>query len=119
MRIRATRIRNCDYRSHTLFKSPSHNLNRIQLHSNILREKVHCSQVSNGNRNRLDHKSFYQSKLERLLHNPEDCKNELQRLKIITNECANRKLVKFQVFSDSAHQAELERYQGYMKLDDK
>ena len=24
-------------------------------------KKVHCSQVSNGNKNRLDHESFYQS----------------------------------------------------------
>ena len=41
-------------------------------------KKVHCSQVSNGNKNRLDHKSFYQSNIERLLHlNPDDCKVEL------------------------------------------
>ena len=39
-------------------------------------KKVHCSQVSNGNKNRLDHESFYQSNIERLLHlNPDDCKN--------------------------------------------
>ena len=31
-------------------------------------KKVHCSQVSNGNKNRLDHESFYQSNIERLLH---------------------------------------------------
>ena len=29
-------------------------------------KKVHCSQVSNGNKNRLDHESFYQSNIERL-----------------------------------------------------
>ena len=46
-------------------------------------KKVHCSQVSNGIKNRLDHESFYQSNLERLLHlNPDDCKNELLRLNI-------------------------------------
>ena len=28
-------------------------------------------------------------------------------------------MVNFQVFPDSAHQAELERYQGHIKLDDK
>ena len=28
-------------------------------------------------------------------------------------------MVKFQVFADSAHQAELERYQGHIKLEDK
>ena len=30
-------------------------------------KKVHCSQVSNGNKNRLDHESFHQSNIERLL----------------------------------------------------
>ena len=41
-------------------------------------KKVHCSQVSNGNKNRPDHESFYQTILERLLHlSPEDCKNEI------------------------------------------
>ena len=39
-------------------------------------KKVHCSQVSNANKNRLDHESFYQSNIKRLLHlSPEDCKN--------------------------------------------
>ena len=38
-------------------------------------KKVHCSQFSNGNKNRLDYESFYQSNIERLLHlNPDDCK---------------------------------------------
>ena len=42
-------------------------------------KKKHCSQVSNGNKNRLDHESFYQSNIERLLHlSSEDCKNELK-----------------------------------------
>ena len=41
-------------------------------------KKVHCSQVSNGNKNGLDHESFYQSNIEGLLHlSPEDWKNEL------------------------------------------
>ena len=31
-------------------------------------KKVHCCQVSNGNKNRLDHESFYQGNIERLLH---------------------------------------------------
>ena len=83
-------------------------------------KKVHCSQVSNGNKNRLDHESFYQSNIERLLHlNPEDCKNELLRLNITRNKNTDRKLVYFQVFADSVHQAELERYQGHIKLDEK
>ena len=83
-------------------------------------KKVHCSQVSNGNKNRLDHESFYQSNIERLLHlNPDDCKNELLRLNITRNRNTDRKIVNFQVFADSVHQAQLERYQGHIKLDEK
>ena len=83
-------------------------------------KKVHCSQVSNGNKNRLDHESFYQSNIVRLLHlNPDDCKNKLLRLNITRNKNTDRKLVYFQVFADSVHQAELERYQGHIKLDEK
>ena len=49
----------------------------------ISEKKVHCSQVSNRNKNRLDHESFYQSNIERLLHlSPQDCKNELRRLNL-------------------------------------
>ena len=82
-------------------------------------KKVHCSQVSNGNKNRLDQESFYQSNIERLLHlNPDDCKNELLRLNITRNKNTDRKIVFFQVFADSVHQAELERYQGHIKLDE-
>ena len=74
-------------------------------------KKVHCSQVSNGNKNRLDHESFYQSNIEKLQHlSPEDCKNEINRLKLTTNKGTNQKLVNIQIFPDSAHQAELERY---------
>ena len=81
-------------------------------------KKVHCSQVSNGNKNRLDHESFYQSNIERLIYfNPQDCKNELRRLNLTQNIGTNRKLVSFQVFSDSAHQAELEKNQGHIRLD--
>ena len=69
-------------------------------------KKVHCSQISNGNKNRLHHESFYQSNIERLMHiNPE-------RLKITSNKGKIRKLVCFQVFTDSAHQAVLEKNQG-------
>ena len=83
-------------------------------------KKVHCSQFSNGNKNRLDHESFYQSNIERLLHlNPDDCKNELLRLNITRNKNTDRKLVYFQVFADPVHQAELKRYQGHIKLDEK
>ena len=46
-------------------------------------KKIHCSQVSNSNKNRLNHESFYQSNIERLLHLiPADCKNELKRLNV-------------------------------------
>ena len=83
-------------------------------------KKVHRSQVSNGNKNRLDHESFYQSNIERLLHlNPEDCKNELRRLNLTRNKHSDRKTVSFQVFADCVHKAELERYQGHVKLDEK
>ena len=50
---------------------------------------------------------------------PEYCKNELQRLKIPSNKGTNKKLVNIQVFPDPAHQAELERYLGHIKLNDK
>ena len=60
MRIGTTRIKNNKYSSHVLFKIPSYNIKRIKIYSNTLREKVHCSQVSNGNKNRLDHEYFNQ-----------------------------------------------------------
>ena len=83
-------------------------------------KKVHCSQVSISNKNRLDYESFYQSNIERLLHlSPGDCKTELKRLNLPKNKGTNRKLVNFQVFPDSAHQAELEKYQGHIRLDTK
>ena len=79
--------------------------------------KIHFSQVSNGNKNRLDHKSFYQSNIERFLHlKPEDCKKELLRFNLTRNKNSKRKIVNFQVFTDPAHQAELERYQGHIKI---
>ena len=44
-------------------------------------KKVPCSQVSNGNKNRPNQKSFYQSSIVKIIDpNPEDCKKELQRL---------------------------------------
>ena len=59
-------------------------------------KKVHCSQVSNGNKNRLEHEPFYQSNIERLLHlSPQGCKNELKRLNLTPNTGANRKLLNF------------------------
>ena len=78
------------------------------------------SQISNRNKNRLDRESFYQSNIERLLHlKAQDCKSELLRLNLTKNKISNRKIVNFQVFTDSAHQADLERYQEHIKLDKK
>ena len=77
----------------------------------ISKKKVHSSQFSNGNKKRLDHEYFYRSNIERLLElEPEDCMNDLKD---------SRKLVNFQVFPDSAHQAQLEHHQVHIQLDDK
>ena len=55
-------------------------------------KEVHCSQVSNGNKHRLDHESFYQNFIERLLHlNTDDCKNELLRLNLTRNKNTDKK----------------------------
>ena len=55
-----------------------------------------------------------------MLHlSPEDCKNELKRVNLTPNIGSNRKLVNFQVFLDLAHQAELEKHQGHIRLDTK
>ena len=99
-------------------KARSTTLTGYKFTATFSEKKVHCSQVSNGNKSRLDHESFYQSNIERLLHrNPQDCKNELRRINLTQNDGTNRKLVSFHVFQDSAHQAELERYQGHIRLD--
>ena len=95
-------------------------LTGYQITATFSEKKVYCSQVSNGNKNRIDHESFYQSSIERLLHlQSENCKTELLRLNLTTNKNSNRKLKNFQIFTDSAHQAQLERYQGQIKLDEK
>ena len=93
-------------------KARSTTLTGYKFTATFSENKVHCSQVSNGNENRLDHESFYQSNIKRLLHlSPQDCKNELRRLNL-TNVETNRKLVFFQVFTDLAHQAD--RHTIYM-----
>ena len=77
-------------------KARSTTLTGYNITATFSEKKVHCSQVSNGNKNRLDHESFYQSNIERLLHlSPQDCKNELRRLNLTQNDGMNRKLVKF------------------------
>ena len=99
-------------------KARSTTLTGYKFTATFSEKKVHCSQVSNGIKNRLDHESFYQSIIERLLNlNPQACKKEIRQLNLTKNDGPNRKLVNFQVFPDSAHQAELEKYQGHIRLD--
>ena len=99
-------------------KARSTTLTGYKFKATFSEKKVHCSQVSNGNKNRLDHESFYQSNIERLLHlSPQDYKNELKRLNLTQNDGMNRKLVNFHIFADLAHQAELEKHQGHIRLD--
>ena len=60
-------------------KTQSTTLTGYKFTATFSEKKVHCSQVSNGNKNRLDHESFYQSNIKRSLHlSPQDCKNELK-----------------------------------------
>ena len=40
-------------------------------------------------------------------------------MNITRNKTTDRKTVNFQVFDNSVHQAELEQYQGQIKLDEK
>ena len=99
------------------------------LHKNAINQVTQCESepqaiettnrvASNGIKNRLDHESFYQNNIERLLHlSPQDCKNELRRLNLTQNDGLNRKLVNFQVFPGLAHQAETEKHQGHIRLD--
>ena len=99
-------------------KARSTTLTGYKFTATFSEKKVHCSQVSNGNKNRLDHESFYQSNIEILLHlSIQECKNELRRLNLAQNVGTNRKLVNFQVFPDLAHKAELEKHQGHIRLD--
>ena len=87
MRNRTTSCRNYKCNSDTVFKVRATTVAGYKFTATFSEKKVHCSQVSNGNKNRLDHESFYQSNIERLLHlNPDDCKNELLRLNITRNK---------------------------------
>ena len=64
-------------------KARATTLTGCEFTATFFEKKLPCSQVSNGNENRLDHESFYQNNIKRLLHlSPDDCKNELYRLKI-------------------------------------
>ena len=118
MRIRTTSQRNNKYSATLYLKARSTTFTGYKFIASFSEKKVHCSQVSNGNKNRLDHESFYQSNIEKFLHlSPQDCKNELRRLNLTQNDGMNRKLVNFQVFPDLAHQAEIEKHQGHIRLD--
>ena len=118
MAIRTTSHRSTNVIATLYSKARSETLTGYKFTATFSEKKVPCSQVSNGNKNRLDHESFYQSNIERLLYlNPQDCKNELRQLNLAQNDETNRKLVNSQVFPDSAHQAELEKHQGHIRLD--
>ena len=100
-------------------KSKATTLIGCKITATFSEKKVKCSHVSNGNKKKLDHEFFYQSNIKRFLHlGPEDCKNELKRLKLTPKKGTNRKLVNFQVFPE-AHQAGLEKQQGHIRLDTK
>ena len=97
-------------------KTRATTLTRNKFTATFSQKKVNCSQVSKGNKNRLDHEFFYQSNIERLLHlSPEDFKNELKRLNITPNIGTNKNFV----FPGVAHQAELEKHQDTIRLDTK
>ena len=82
MRIGTTSYRNHKCSSNIIFKKArATTLTSFEFTATFSEKKVHCSQVANGNKNRLDHESFYQSNIERLLHSKsDDCKNNLLRL---------------------------------------
>ena len=81
--------------------------------NSLRRNCLVLTQVSSGNKNRFDKVSYYQNKIEKTLHlDPEDCKNELKRSKVINNKENNQNLVNFQTFLDSAHHDENFPYQG-------
>ena len=118
MWIRTTSFRNNKYGSYS--KARATTLTGYKFTATFSEKKVHCSQVSNGNKGRLDHESFYQNNIGRFLHlSPQECKNELTRLNLTPNEGTNRKLVNFHVFPDVAHQAELQKHQGHIRLETK
>ena len=121
MRIRTKTNRNNQYIIASLYsKARATILTGFEFTALFSEKKIFCSQVSNGNKNKPDHESFLQNNFKKLLHlNPDSCKNELKQLKLTTNKGKNPKFLIFQVFRDSAHQAEIERYQGHIKLDEK
>ena len=96
MRIGTTGYRNNKYNNYTLLESMSYNTNRIQIHSDLFRKKSTLVSSLKHNKNRLDHESFYQSKIKKILHlSLDDYKNEPDRLKLTSNKGTNKKLVNF------------------------
>ena len=72
MRIRTSRKRNNKYILAKFYSKAEPQPQQDTNSQQNSQKKLHCSQVSNGNKNRLDHESFYQIIIERLLHlNPE------------------------------------------------
>ena len=116
MRIRTTSYRNYKQLHYTQNPEQRH-LQAIKLQRHFPKRNYIVRKSQIEKKNRLDHESFYQSKIEKLLHlNSDDCKNELP---LNLTKINTKKTVQFQVFTDSAHQAELERYQGHVKLEEK
>ena len=60
-------------------KARATTLTKYKFTATFSEKKVHCSQVSNGNKKRLDrHESFCRVNIKRLLHlSPGDCKTNL------------------------------------------
>ena len=119
--MRTTSYRNHKCNSNIILKSASNNYYRLQTYSIIFQKKNYIAhkfpkEIKPG----LIRNFFYQSNIERPLHlKSDDCKNELLRLNLTRNRKSNRKILNFQVFADSVHQAELVRYQGHIKLDER
>ena len=62
MRIRTTINQNNKRSSNTLLKTRATTLTGYKFATTFSEKKIHCSQVSTGNKNRLDHE-FYTSAL--------------------------------------------------------
>ena len=61
-------------------KARATTLTEYKLTAKFSEKNLPCSQVSNGNKNRLEHK------FEKILQlNPDDCKTDLRRFKLTTN----------------------------------
>ena len=78
-------MKQCESEKQDMESTTNHR--KIKLTGKQSDTKVNCSQISNGNKNRLDHELFDQSIEEKLLDlDPEVCKNELKRLEVVQNK---------------------------------